>query len=124
HFQHLPPTADLGATLAQLIWDWLQDREAYMVTVEIFASAMRHESVREIARSWDQAWIDALAPRVGYAHALVCVCAAHGYIQRSLLQEDPPTLEEVTTVMRLSLGEMVDDALQLAESPPARWGKF
>lgn len=120
HFQHLPPTGELGATLAQLIWDWLQDRESYRVTMEIFASAMRRDSVREIAQAWDRAWIDVLTPRVGRTRALVAVCTAFGYMQHSLLEDDPPSLEEVTTVMRLSLGEMQDPIADAARPQNAR----
>lgn len=106
-FQTLPPTGDLGEILAQLVWEWLESREASVVTVEIFASAMRRESVREIAQSWESAWVEALTPRVGRTRALTSVCAAFGYIQYSLLQEDRPTFDEVAEVMCQSLGETV-----------------
>lgn len=100
---NLGQASDLAELLGQLIHDWLEDRVTSVVTIEIFASAMRRESVREIARSWEAAWLGALEPRVGRVRALTSVAAAFGYVQHALLEEDH-SLEEATAVMRQALG--------------------
>ncbi len=65
HFAELDDDTDLGAMLAKLIADWLQNREASVVTIETFASAARRETFRELSDAWATAWIGALEPRVG-----------------------------------------------------------
>lgn len=104
HFARLDADSDLGEVLAELVWDWLQNREASMVTIETFASAARREAIRELADEWAAAWIGALVPRVGLVRARAAVYAAFGYIQHALVQKHPLSLDDLTAVMRQTLG--------------------
>lgn len=104
-FERLPAEGPLGALLAQLIWDWLENREASIVTVETFASAARRDSIRDIADDWANAWIGALEPRVGLVRARAAVYAAFGCIQHALVGPQPLSLDETTALMRQTLGE-------------------
>jgi DNA-binding transcriptional regulator YbjK len=100
----MPAERDVAVVLGTLIHDWLLDRVASVVTVEIFSSGLRRKSVGEIARAWQCAWIEALDPRVGPIRALASVTAAFGYIQYVLVAGEPPSREEAIAVMRQALG--------------------
>jgi DNA-binding transcriptional regulator YbjK len=104
-FAGLTDASDLAYVLGTLVHEWLLDREAAVVTIEVAAAALRRESVREIAQPWQQAWIDEMEPLVGKTAALATFAVATGYIQLVLLSGEPPSAESAIALMRHVLAD-------------------
>jgi DNA-binding transcriptional regulator YbjK len=103
----LPAGASLAETMARHIARRAsdEDRQGSVLAIELYAAALRRQSIRELAVAWDRAWLEALSARVGEVVAVATLAAASGLIQRALLEQEAMSFDEILQVMTYVLRE-------------------
>lgn len=99
------PPGGVADALADHVRARLTDRPMAIVGVEVFASAMRRDSVRAVAMDWEESLVEALEPRIGRDRGLAAACAVFGSLQYALHDADDDVLEDLTAVMRQVVGD-------------------
>lgn len=101
--ERLREAADIPAAVAELIVEYLTDRQRAQMECELYVTAGRDPALRPLAMAWLTGMRDLLEPHVGTAAAHDVVTFFDGVTLRALItgqEVDPQTL--TSTIRRLT----------------------
>lgn len=84
-------------TLSQLV---LADDTSAVLALEICVGALRQPRLKPLARSWDDAWRDALTPALGARKARLATAIMTGIVMRTAMSTGPMPVAEISELVR------------------------
>lgn len=89
--------------LATMLRELILDRAVAVQTTELWTEAVRNERLRPLALAWDERWYELLLAHFDELMARVAVSLTAGIIQRGLVVDPPPSVDEIAVMLRAGL---------------------
>jgi DNA-binding transcriptional regulator YbjK len=115
----LRDSADVPAALAELVSEYVQDRDQMARWNELYAAAGHRPELRPFAQRWTDGLVDVLTPYAADRHAARNTTAyLDGVVMRALVHDEPVDAAPVARVLAVLLQLGAAEAQESVGGPP------